>query len=157
MKITLLVVGQTQRGPLSDLINDYTGRLKHYIGFNLDVIPDPKNARKLDTEKLKTAEGQSILIRLQTSDYVILLDEKGKMPTSRQLSQRLQKHMNAGRKRIVYVIGGAYGFSSEVYNRADGKLALSAMTFSHQMVRLIAVEQLYRAFTILKGEPYHHD
>jgi 23S rRNA (pseudouridine1915-N3)-methyltransferase len=157
MNISLTVIGRTQKGPLATLISDYEKRLKHYINFELQVIPDPKNAKKLDVNQLKVAEGQLLLSSISDSDFVVLLDEKGKTFTSRQFSQRLQKHMNAGRKRVVYVIGGAYGFSDQVYERANGKLALSAMTFSHQMVRLIAIEQLYRAFTILNGEPYHHD
>lgn len=156
MKITLLAIGKTDSKQLHDLIEDYKKRLGHYVRFSLEIIPDPKQTKNLSETLQKQAEGEEILKRLITADQVILLDEKGKMNTSEQFAGFLQKKMNSGLKRLVFVIGGPYGFSEEIYARANGKISLSAMTFSHQMVRLFFVEQLYRAFTILRNEPYHH-
>lgn len=156
MQIELIVIGKTNATYLQTGINEYVNRLKHYISFELTVIPDIKNAKSLSQEQIKIKEGKTILKAVDKSDFLILLDEKGKSFTSVTFSKYLQKQMLSGRKRLIFVIGGAYGFSKEVYQRANGKTALSEMTFSHQMVRLIFVEQLYRAMTILKGEPYHH-
>ena len=156
MKITLLAIGKTDSKPLQLLIEAYEKRLKHYIGFTFEVIPDIKNTKNLSQAQQKELEGQEILKRLQSSDHLILLDEKGKTHSSVQFSQFLQKKMNSGLKNLVFVIGGPYGFSEALYQKAQGRLSLSDMTFSHQMVRLFFIEQLYRGFTILKNEPYHH-
>lgn len=156
MTITLITVGKTDNRQLQDLIEVYQERLKYYIKFELDVIPDIKNAKKLTETLQKQKEGALILKKINPGDVMILLDEQGKQFTSVQFSDYLQKHMNSGVKRLVFVIGGPYGFSDEVYQKSNGKLSLSKMTFSHQMVRLFFVEQLYRGFTILKNEPYHH-
>ena len=149
MKILLLVIGKTDEDYLITGIKKYVGRIGHYASFEMKEIPDPRNRKTLSEEQQKTAESFLILSQLQPSDHVVLLDENGKQFTSVQFAESLVK-------RLVFIIGGPYGFSKEVYDRANAKLSLSPMTFSHQMVRLIFVEQLYRAFTILKGEPYHH-
>lgn len=156
MKITLLAIGKTDNNDLQSLMDDYIKRLGFYIPFVMEVIPDIKNAKNLSEALQKQAEGDEILKRTSTADILILLDEKGKKYTSEGFSQFLQKKMNSGLKNLIFVIGGPYGFSEAVYNRANGKLSLSEMTFSHQMVRLFFIEQLYRGFTILKNEPYHH-
>jgi len=156
MKITLLAIGKTDNANLQNLIEDYTKRLKHYVPFSFEIVPDIKNVKNLSEAQQKEAEGQEILKRLQTSDSLILLDENGKSFDSVGFSNYLQKKMNSGLKNLVFVIGGPYGFSKAMYERAHGKVALSQMTFSHQMVRLFFVEQLYRGFTILRNEPYHH-
>ena len=137
-------------------MEDYTKRLGFYISFELEVIPDIKNAKSLSETQQKKMEGEEILKRTSSADVLILLDEKGKTYTSEGFSEFLQKKMNSGLKNLVFVIGGPYGFSEEIYQRANGKISLSSMTFSHQMVRLFFIEQLYRAFTILRNEPYHH-
>jgi 23S rRNA (pseudouridine1915-N3)-methyltransferase len=141
---------------MAALIDEYRQRLTHYVPFEWIVIPDIKNAKSLSEEQLKKAEGEAILSRLTPSMEVILLDEHGREFRSIEYAEWLQKKMSAG-KDLALVIGGAYGFSKEVYDRANGKLSLSQMTFSHQMIRLMATEQLYRAMTILRGEPYHHE
>ncbi|MCR5050868.1 MAG: 23S rRNA (pseudouridine(1915)-N(3))-methyltransferase RlmH [Paludibacteraceae bacterium] len=156
MKITLLVVGRTTDSHLSAMIDDYCQRLRHYVPFELVVVPDIKNAKSLSEEQLKSAEGEQILARLTPVADVVLLDEHGSEFRSVEYAQWIQKKMTSGRD-LMLVIGGAYGFSEAVYQRANGKLSLSKMTFSHQMIRLLAVEQLYRALTILRGEPYHHE
>lgn len=156
MKITLLAIGKTDDKKLISLTEMYQKRLQHYISFSFEIIPDVKKAKNLSEIQQKNLEGDEILKRMQASDVMILLDEKGKSYTSEGFSQLLQKKMNSGIKNLVFVIGGPYGFSEAVYQRANGKVALSAMTFSHQMIRLFFVEQLYRGFTILKNEPYHH-
>jgi len=156
MRITLLLVGKTTDSRLQSLIDDYRQRLTHYVPFDLVVIPDLKNQKSLSEEQVKSAEGEAILSRLTPSMDVILLDEHGKEFRSVELADWLQKKMASGRD-LTLIIGGPYGFSEAVYQRANGKLSLSRMTFSHQMVRLLAVEQLYRAMTILRGEPYHHE
>ncbi len=156
MTIKLITIGKTDNKALQSLIDDYTKRLGHYIRFEFDIIPDIKNVKNLSKEQQKQKEGELILNKVSTSDALILLDENGKHYSSIQFSNYLQKHMNSGLKHLVFVIGGPYGFSQEVYNKAQGKLSLSKMTFSHQMVRLFIVEQLYRGFTILRNEPYHH-
>ncbi|PID71125.1 MAG: 23S rRNA (pseudouridine(1915)-N(3))-methyltransferase RlmH [Flavobacteriales bacterium] len=156
MKIKLLVIGKTDDKNLSALIAIYQKRLKHYIGFELNIIPDIKKTRNLSPNQQKDLEGKLILKNLAPADWLILLDEKGKHYTSEEFSLYLQKKMNSGVRQLVFVIGGPYGFSEEIYKQAKGKIALSKMTFSHQMVRLFFVEQLYRGFTILKNEPYHN-
>lgn len=156
MKITLIAIGKTDSRELQQLIDDYTKRLGHYVNFQWDIVPDIKNAKNLSEKQQKQLEGQEILKRTNNSDHLILLDETGKQYSSVGFSDLLQKKMNSGLKNLLLVIGGPYGFSPEIYNRANGKISLSSMTFSHQMVRLFAIEQLYRAFTILRNEPYHH-
>ena len=156
MTITLLLVGKTSDSRLASLIEDYRERLKHYVPFELIVIPDIKNAKTLSEEQLKAAEGEAILSRLTPSMDVLLLDEHGREFRSIEYADWLQKKMGSG-KDLTLIIGGAYGFSKAVYDRANGKLSLSQMTFSHQMIRIMAIEQLYRAMTILRGEPYHHE
>ncbi len=156
MKILLLAIGKTDEDYLLTGIKKYVGRLGHYVSFERKEIPDPGNRKTLSEEQQKKAESFLLLQQLQPSDQVILLDENGKQFTSVEFSESLEKQMASGTKRLVFIIGGPYGFAQEVYDRANAQMSLSPMTFSHQMVRLIFVEQLYRAFTILKGEPYHH-
>lgn len=156
MTISLLAIGKTDNKQLQSLIHDYSRRLKHYVKFELDVIPDIKNAKNLSEAEQKKREGELILKKIQATDVLVLLDENGKDYSSIQFSKYLQKHMNSGIKRLVLVIGGPYGFSEEVYQAAKGQISLSKMTFSHQMVRLFVIEQIYRGFTILRNEPYHH-
>lgn len=157
MKITLLTVGKTDRDWVRQGLEIYVSRLRHYIPFTLTEIPELKNVSALSREQIKIKEGELILKNIRTSDDVILLDERGKEYSSMQLAGILQDKINYECKDMVFVIGGAYGFSETVYARADSKISLSRMTFSHQMVRTIFAEQLYRAFTIMKGEPYHHE
>lgn len=156
MKITLIAIGKTDSKQLLSLQDDYCKRLKHYISFEMIIIPDIKNAKSRSEEQQKKAEGDEILKRVSNADSLVLLDENGKSFGSMGFSSYLQKKMNSGLKNLVFVIGGPYGFSEDVYNRSNEKLSLSKMTFSHQMVRLFFVEQLYRGFTILRNEPYHH-
>lgn len=156
MKITLIVVGKTTDNRLTSLIEEYQNRLKHYVPFSLEVLPELRNAKSLSEEQQKTAEGEMILKAVSAAEEMILLDEHGKEFRSVEFSEYLQKKMSAGRD-IVFVVGGPYGFSEAVYQRANGKISLSKMTFSHQMVRLFFVEQIYRAMTILRHEPYHHE
>lgn len=156
MTIKLVCIGKTDSTELKQLIEMYEKRLQFYIKFELEVIPDLKKAKNLDENQQKIKEGELILTKVQASDFVVLLDEKGKEFTSVGFSEYIQKRLNSGMKQLIFVIGGPYGFSQDVYKRADSKLALSKLTFSHQMVRLFFTEQLYRAFTILKNEPYHH-
>lgn len=156
MQIKLIAIGKTDNKSLINLIEDYKKRLCHYIRFEVELIPDLKNTKHLSEDQQKDKEGELILSKTQNSDILILLDENGKQMDSVAFSDYLQKHMNSGLKTLVFVIGGPYGFSDEMYNRANGKLGMSKMTFSHQMVRLFFIEQLYRGFTILKNEPYHH-
>lgn len=156
MNIKLLCIGKTDNKQLHTLIDEYSGRLNHYIKFSLEVIPDIKNVKNLSEAQQKEKEGILILKKVGPQDHLILLDENGKEFNSVGFSKFLQKKMNGGYKTLVLVIGGPYGFSESVYQKAQGKVALSQMTFSHQMVRLFITEQLYRGFTILKGEPYHH-
>ena len=153
MNISLLMVGATDDPLLSQLIESYVKRLNHYIKFDLQTLTALKNTKNLSPEQQSQKEGEMILGALESSDRVILLDEKGKQMSSVGFSQFMQKQLNAGGKKLVFIIGGPYGFSSEVRKRAMSSVSLSAMTFSHQMVRLFMVEQCYRAFTILKGEP----
>lgn len=156
MNIKLLAIGKTDNKALQSLIDDYTKRLSFYIRFEMVELPDIKNVKSLSESQQKDKEGELILSKLTPTDQLILLDENGKNFSSVGFSQELQKKMNSGVKTLVFVIGGPYGFSDAVYSKAQGKISLSAMTFSHQMVRLFFIEQVYRAFTILKGEPYHH-
>lgn len=157
MKITLLVVGKTEDKYLIEGIDKYLNRLKHYIGFNLLVIPEIKNTKNLSEAQQKSKEAELIHKQLSNLDTVILMDEKGKKFTSVAFSNYLNKQMIGSVQHLVFVIGGPYGFDDSIYKRANGSMSLSDMTFSHQMVRLFFVEQLYRAFSILKGEPYHHE
>ncbi|MBC9797893.1 23S rRNA (pseudouridine(1915)-N(3))-methyltransferase RlmH [Sinomicrobium weinanense] len=156
MNIKLLAIGKTDRTALQSLIQDYEKRLGFYVRFETEIIPDIKNTGKLSEAQQKEKEGELILKKLQPTDILVLLDENGREYTSVGFSEFLQKKMNSGIKQLVFVIGGPYGFSDAVYRKAQGKLSLSLMTFSHQMVRLFFTEQLYRAFTILNNEPYHH-
>jgi 23S rRNA (pseudouridine1915-N3)-methyltransferase len=157
MKIKLLAIGKTDDKNLLKLIETYQNRLKHYVKFEITIIPDIKNVKNLSEKQQKEKEGELILKQLQPTDELILLDEKGKDFRSLEFAKYLQKKMNSGIKQLVIVIGGPYGFSEEVYKKSNGKISLSKMTFSHQMIRLFLVEQLYRGFTILKNEPYHHE
>lgn len=156
MQIRLIAVGKTDHAAIQTLLEEYSKRLGFYIKFELEIIPDLKNSKNLSEASQKEKEGELILKKVQTSDELVLLDEQGKQYSSVDFSDYLQKKMNAGLKQLIFVIGGPYGFSEEVYQRANGKISLSKMTFSHQMVRVFFVEQLYRAFTVLKNEPYHH-
>ena len=157
MKISLLVIGKTEEQYLQDGIAKYQKRLKHYINFKLVEIAELKNTKNLTEEQQKAKEAELIFKHISTTDQLVLLDEKGAEYSSMQFSGYLNKKMLASVQHLVFVVGGPYGFSQEVYNRAADKLSLSKMTFSHQMVRLFFIEQVYRAFTILKGEPYHHE
>ena len=154
MKILLLVIGKTDEDYLITGIKKYVGRMGHYVSFEMKEIPDIRNRKTLSEEQQKKAESFLLLQQLQPGDHVVLLDEN--TFTSVGFAENLEKLMASEAKRIVFIVGGPYGFAQEVYDKSNAKMALSAMTFSHQMVRLIFVEQLYRAFTILKGEPYHH-
>ncbi len=157
MKITLLTVGKTDKDWVRQGLDIYVSRLKHYISFNIIEIPELKNVSALSKDQIKTKEGELILKNIRNTDDVILLDERGKEYSSMELAGIIRNKINYEGKDIVYVIGGAYGFSDAVYARANSKMSLSRMTFSHQMVRAIFAEQIYRAFTIIKGEPYHHE
>ena len=156
MNIKLLAIGKTDNKNLQVLIDEYIKRLGFYIKFDLEIIPDIKNAKNLSEVQQKQKEGELILAKLSATDHLILLDENGKSFSSIGFADELQKKMNSGIKTLVFVIGGPYGFSDEVYQKAHGKISLSKMTFSHQMVRLFVIEQIYRGFTILRNEPYHH-
>ena len=157
MKITLLTVGKTDIAWVKTGTETYISRLKHYIPFTMTEIPELKNVSALSKEQIKAREGALLLKQIRPGDDVILLDEHGKEFTSVGWADVLEKKISLGGRDITFIIGGAYGFSDEVYRRADSKISLSKMTFSHQMVRTIFVEQLYRAFTIMRGEPYHHE
>lgn len=156
MKTELLLVGKTVNKHFIAGINDYVERTNHYMPFNITVIPELKNTKALTEEQQKEREGDLILQKLQSSDTVVLLDEHGKELRSIEFADWLQRKQNTAR-RLVFIIGGPYGFSKAVYERSNEKLSLSKMTFSHQMVRLIFCEQIYRACTIIRGEPYHHE
>jgi 23S rRNA (pseudouridine1915-N3)-methyltransferase len=157
MKITLLTIGKTEDKYLIEGIDIYLKRLKHYIPFRILEIPELKNTKSLSQEQQKTKEAELIFKNIQSTDHVVLLDENGKELSSRGFSVYLNKRMVSGLQNMVFIIGGPYGFSDEVYERSNEKISLSKMTLSHQMIRLFFAEQLYRACTILKGEPYHHD
>ncbi len=156
MNIRLIAIGKTDNKALQTLIDDYTKRLSFYVKFDLEIIPDVKNVKNLSEAQQKEKEGELILSKITPTDQLILLDENGKTFSSVGFSDFLQKKMNAGIKTLVFVIGGPYGFSDTVYQKAQSKVSLSEMTFSHQMVRLFVIEQIYRGFTILRNEPYHH-
>lgn len=156
MTIKLLCIGKTDKRELNQLIEIYKKRLQFYNKFDIEIIPDLKKTKNLDENQQKEKEGELILAKTQNSDFLVLLDENGKEFSSEKFSEYIQKRLNSGLKQLIFVIGGPYGFSDAVYQRANSKVALSQMTFSHQMVRLFFTEQLYRAFTILKNEPYHH-
>jgi len=156
MGILLYQIGKTSFNYVDEGVTDYTKRIAKYVPFNLVTLPDIKNAKNLSVELFKKKEGEIILSKLKNSDYIILLDERGKQLNSIEFSNFLQEKLQSGKQQLVFIMGGAYGFSEEVYKKADGKISLSRLTFSHQLIRLIFAEQLYRAFTIIKGEPYHH-
>ncbi len=156
MTLKLMAVGKTDDKQLEALTDKYVNRLKHYIKFELDFLADIKNVKNLSEAQQKEKEGQLILAKVSNTDFLVLLDERGKSFSSEAFADYLQQRMNSGVKNLIFVIGGPYGFSEAVYERANAKISLSAMTFSHQMIRLFVVEQLYRGFTILRNEPYHH-
>ncbi|HHT28969.1 MULTISPECIES: 23S rRNA (pseudouridine(1915)-N(3))-methyltransferase RlmH [Petrimonas] len=157
MKVVLLSVGKTDEDFYVRAIEMFKKRLSHYIPFELDFVPDVKNRKNLSEKEQKQLEGEAILNRIQPGDHVVLLDDKGKQYSSMEFSAFIEKRSHSVPKRLVFVVGGPYGFADQVYDRANEKLSLSRMTFTHQMVRLVFVEQLYRAMTILNGEPYHHE
>ncbi len=157
MKTALAVIGKTSIGYLKQGIDEYIKRLKHYVPFEIKYIDDIKNTKNISEDQQKRTEGTKILSLLDKSDFVVLLDEHGKEYTSMQYSSYIQKRMLSGAKKVVFVIGGPYGFSQEVYDRANDKISFSKMTFNHEMIRLIFTEQLYRAYTIINHEPYHHE
>lgn len=157
MKLHVIFTGKTTGKLPQEAIADYQNRLLHYVPFTIEEIPDLKNVKNLSEEQQKEREADMLFERLQPGDVLVLLDEKGKEFTSREFSQYLEQKMQTVAKRLVFLIGGPYGFSPRVYEAAQGKISLSKMTFSHQMVRIFLVEQIYRAYTIMRGEPYHHD
>lgn len=157
MKTTLLVVGRTVEKHFITAIGDYLQRTKRYLSFDMEVIPELKNTKSLSADQIKEREGEMILRALQPGDVVVLLDEHGKEMRSIEFADYMKRKMNTVSRRLVFVIGGAYGFSDKVYGAAHEKISMSKMTFSHQMIRLIFVEQVYRAMTILQGSPYHHE
>ena len=157
MKIMLIQVGKTNEKYLEEGIGNYVNRLKHYSDFSIVTLPELKNAKSLSIEQQKEKDTETILKNLEPNDEIILLDEKGKEFTSTEFASYMEKKMASTRKRVVFVIGGPFGFSQKIYDIANGKVSISKMTFSHQMIRLLFVEQLYRAFTIIKGEHYHHE
>jgi 23S rRNA (pseudouridine1915-N3)-methyltransferase len=157
MKVKFVCIGKTGKSFLEAGEKEYLDRLKHYVSIERIEIPDIKNAKSLSFSQIKELEGKEILSKVQAGDQLILLDENGTHYTSVAFSQFMQQKFNAGGKNLVFVVGGAFGFSEAVYAAATGKISLSKMTFSHQMIRMIFFEQLYRAMTILKGEPYHHE
>lgn len=157
MKVVLMSIGKTDNPSFVQIIDNYKGRLKFYIPFEIEYIPDLKKNKNLSQKEQKQIEGKNIISRIQSNDHVVLLDDKGKQYSSINFAHFIEKKKHSVNKRIVFVIGGPYGFSEEVYSRANDKISLSKMTFTHQMVRMIFVEQLYRAMTILNNEPYHHE
>ena len=157
MKIQLTVIGKTNQDFVQKGLDEFCGRLKHYIPFELDIIPDIKNTKNLSQDQQKEQEGELILKNIRSGDYVVLLDEHGKELSSLQFADYIEKKTHTVNKKLVFVIGGPYGFSKKVYEVASEKISFSKMTFSHQMIRLIFAEQLYRAMTILNNEPYHHE
>lgn len=156
MQVTLLCIGKTGKKFLEEGEQEYLKRLRHYISFQLQIIPDIKQAKNLSQSQIKQREGELILEKIGATDTLILLDEKGKEYNSLDFSNYLQDQFNRGGKHLYFVVGGPYGFSDAIYQRSNGKISLSQMTFSHQMIRLFFIEQVYRAMTILKNEPYHH-
>ncbi len=157
MRIIFLVIGKTNEKYLIDAIDEYTSRLKHYIPFETIVIPELKNVKNVSVSDQKEKEADLILKNIQSGDYIVLLDEHGKEFTSLAFSAYIEKKMHTSNKRLLFIVGGPYGFSPRIHSLANEKISLSKMTFSHQMIRLIFIEQLYRAMTILNHEPYHHE
>ena len=157
MKLTLLVIGKTTDRAVQSLIDDYTGRLSHYVPFSLEVIPELRNTKALTPEQQKAQEAELIRQQLQAGDHLVLLDEHGAERRSVDFAAWLEKRMATGARRIVFVVGGPYGFDASIHALAKEEISLSQMTFSHQLIRVLFVEQLYRAHTILRGEPYHHE
>ncbi|MBP3712256.1 MAG: 23S rRNA (pseudouridine(1915)-N(3))-methyltransferase RlmH [Bacteroidaceae bacterium] len=157
MKGVLIVVGKTTDKRFEAITNEYVERIRHYIPFDIEVIPDLKNTKGLSQSEQKGREGEQILRSLQAGDYVVLLDEHGSERSSMDFAAWMQKKMSAGPKRLVFIVGGPYGFSENVHKRGNEEISLSRMTLSHQMVRMFFAEQIYRAMTILNGEPYHHE
>ena len=157
MKVSLYLIGKTDEGFVKTAVDLFEKRLKHYLPFSIITLPDIKNAGKISQLELKTKEGELLLKQFNNADLVVLLDDKGKQYTSVEFAAYFQQQMNSGVKNLCFVIGGAFGFSDAVYARANSKLSLSKMTFTHQMIRILFVEQCYRAMTILKGESYHHE
>lgn len=157
MKVTLLSVGKTDNPLLSQIIDDYHKRVNHYIPFELKTVADPKYRKNLSDKEQKKEEATLLLKAIQPSDYVVLLDDQGKQYRSLEFARYMEKKNHLGARRLVFVIGGPYGFAPEIYNRAEESISLSKLTFTHQMVRLIFTEQLYRAMTIINNEPYHHE
>ncbi len=156
MKIDLVVIGKTNINFVTDGIEEYTKRLKRYIKFNIVVISDIKGAKNMSTNEIKQREGEILSPLLSEYDYIVLLDERGKNPSSEEFAAWIETKSLQSIKKLCFVVGGAYGFSDEIYSKSREKISISRMTFSHQMIRLLFVEQLYRAFTIIKDEPYHH-
>ena len=157
MKIELILVGKTSKSYFQDAIEEYVKRISRYISFDVKIIPDLKNSKNLSEKQIKESEGVAVLKQIDSSDYVVLLDDKGKSFTSKEMAIWLEQKQAQSIKKMVFVIGGAYGFSADVYTRTNEKISLSKLTFSHQIVRPIFLEQLYRCFTIINGEPYHHE
>lgn len=157
MKIELILVGKTSKSYFQDAIEEYVKRISRYISFDVKIIPDFKNSKNLSEKQIKELEGVAVLKQIDSSDYVVLLDDKGKSFTSKEMAIWLEQKQAQSIKKMVFVIGGAYGFSADVYTRTNEKISLSKLTFSHQIVRPIFLEQLYRCFTIINGEPYHHE
>ena len=157
MKVVLLSLGKTDEDFYAQAIEIFRKRLSHYLPFDMEFVPDVKNTKNLSEKEQKNLEGEALLNRIQQGDYVVLLDDKGNQYSSVEFSRFIEKKLYSVPKRLIFVVGGPYGFPDEVYRRANEKLSLSRMTFTHQMVRLVFVEQLYRAMTILNGEPYHHE
>lgn len=157
MKLHVIFTGKTTGKLFQEAIADYSKRLTHYVPFTIEELPDLKNTKSLNEDQQKEREADMLFEKMQQGDVLVLLDEKGKEFTSREFSVYLEQKMQTVNKRLVFLIGGPYGFSQRVYDAAQGKISLSKMTFSHQMVRLFLVEQIYRSFTIMRGEPYHHD
>jgi len=157
MKVTLILVGKTTDQAVIVGLEKYLKRLKRYVHFSIEIIPALKNAKKMSEAEIKTKEGISILSKIPDSSFIVLLDEKGKEMTSIQFAEFMETKMMQSTKNLVFVVGGAYGFSPALYQKASSKIALSQMTFSHQIIRLIFLEQIYRAFTIINNEPYHHE
>ncbi len=157
MNIELIVIGKTDTQQMEQLFELYAKRVNHYCRFSLTILPEVKGGRNISPNQLRKSEGETILKQLADSDYVVILDERGRQHRSVEFAEWIQKRLNSGVKRLVFVVGGAFGFSDEVYGRANEKISLSSMTFTHQFVRVIFAEQIYRAFTILRNEPYHNE
>lgn len=157
MTTTLIVIGKTNDERFRTIIDEYVARVNHYMPFNIEVIPELKNAKNLSFDQQKEREAELLQKTLKTGDYVVLLDEHGRERRSIEFAQWMQKKMSAGPRRLIFVVGGPYGFARQIYDLANEKISLSQMTFSHQMIRMLFVEQIYRAMTILSNEPYHHE